>query len=65
VALFNTLMNIAAFVSPLLGTTVAGLIGIREALWIGGAARIVGFLAFAYFLSGPAIARRVVSTLQT
>jgi MFS family permease len=64
VALFNTLMNIAAFVSPLLGTTAAGLIGIREALWIGGAARIVGFLAFAYILSGPAIARRIGSTLR-
>jgi MFS family permease len=62
VAMFNTLMNVAAFVSPLLGTTAAGLIGIREALWIGGAARIVGFLAFAYLLSGPAMAKPAAST---
>jgi len=47
-AIFNTLMNIPAFVSPILGTTMAGSLGIRMALWIGGAARIAGFLAFAY-----------------
>ena len=55
VALFNTLMNIAAFISPILGTTVAGWLGIHEALWIGGAARVAGFLAFTYLLTGLSI----------
>jgi MFS family permease len=63
VALFNTLMNVAAFASPLLGTTVAEWIGIREALWIGGLARIAGFLAFAYLLSGSPAPRRIVHSL--
>lgn len=65
VALFNTLMNIPAFVSPLLGTTTAGWLGIREALWIGGAARIAAFLALAYLLSGFLIPRRIVRILGT
>ncbi len=50
IALFNTLMNTAAFVSPLLGTSAATWLGIRQALWIGGAGRLLGLLAFARLL---------------
>ncbi len=52
IAVFNTLMNISAFTSPLLGTTAAGALGIRRALWIGGAARISGLVAFVYLFPG-------------
>jgi MFS family permease len=52
VGLYNTLMNIAAFISPLLGTAAAGALGVRTALWIGGAMRIGGFVAFAILLLG-------------
>lgn len=52
VAVFNSAMNVAAFVSPLLGTTAAEWIGIRQALFLGGTMRFVGFLAFAYTLTG-------------
>ncbi|MBM4430026.1 MAG: MFS transporter [Chloroflexi bacterium] len=51
VAMFNTLINLAAFVSPLLGTTAAEWLGIREALFVGGIARVVGFVALARLLS--------------
>jgi hypothetical protein len=50
IALFNTLMNVAAFVSPLLGTSTATWLGIRRALWLGGAGRLLGLLAFARLL---------------
>lgn len=53
IAIFNTMMNIPAFIAPILGTTVAGWVGIRTALWVGGAARITMFLAFAYLLLAP------------
>jgi MFS family permease len=56
IALFNTLMNVSAFVSPLLGTTAAGVFGIRTALWVGGAARIGGLFAFVYLFPGLASA---------
>jgi MFS family permease len=61
VGLFNTLMNTAAFISPLLGTAAAGALGIRTALWIGGAMRIGGFAAFAFLL----LARRNGLALAT
>lgn len=51
VAVFNTLMNVPAFVAPLLGTTLAGLIGTRNALFVGAAARMIGFVVFARLLS--------------
>lgn len=41
-AAYNTLANITAFVGPLLGTTVAGWIGVRHALILGGCLRLVG-----------------------
>lgn len=52
IAIFNTLMNIPAFIAPILGTTAAAWLGIHTALWIGGFARIVGFLVFTYLLFG-------------
>ena len=51
VATFNTVINLAAFASPLLGTIVAEWLGIRQALFVGGIARVVGFAAFARLLS--------------
>ena len=51
VAIFNTLMNVPAFIAPLLGTTVAGALGTRNALFVGAAARMIGFLVFAGLLS--------------
>lgn len=53
VAVFNTLMNVPAFIAPLLGTTVAGMLGTRNALFVGAAGRIVAFLVFARLLSSP------------
>ncbi len=64
VAVFNMLMNIAAFVSPLLGTTVADSLGIREALLVGGALRIAGVVAVVYILYGPSAPQRVMRRLQ-
>jgi MFS family permease len=54
VAVFNTLMNVPAFIAPLLGTTLAGIIGTRNALFVGAAVRAIGFLTFAGLLSTPA-----------
>jgi MFS family permease len=51
VATFNTVINLAAFASPLLGTIVAEWLGIRPALFVGGIARVLGFVAFARLLS--------------
>nr|MBC7245333.1 MFS transporter [Chloroflexota bacterium] len=65
IAIFNTMMNIPAFAAPILGTTVAGWVGVRTALWIGGAARIAVFLAFAYLILAPPrlLVRRFQQTL--
>jgi MFS family permease len=43
-AFYNVLMNVTAFVAPLLGTTVANWIGLRYALILGGVLRILGAL---------------------
>ena len=51
-ALFNTLLNVAAFISPVLGTLLAGWLGIRLALVIGGIARLAGFMVYLRLLSG-------------
>jgi MFS family permease len=50
VAVFNVLMNLAACISPLLGTTAASWLGIRPALYIGGMLRVAGFLAYVLLL---------------
>lgn len=55
VAIFNTLMNIAAFTAPLLGTALAGLVGTRTALFVGAGLRLVGFAVFSRLLRAPSI----------
>jgi MFS family permease len=64
VAVFNMLMNVAAFVSPLLGTVVADWLGIRQALMIGGALRVAGVMATACLLYGPSAPQRMVRRLR-
>jgi MFS family permease len=64
VALFNTAMNVAAFVSPLLGTAAAEAFGIRQALFMGGAARFLGFLGFAYVVAGLRIPKSAVRAVR-
>ena len=63
-AVFNMLMNVTAFVGPLLGTTMADWLGIREALLIGGALRVVGSVAVAYILYGLSVPQRAVRRLR-
>lgn len=46
VAVFNTLMNVATFIAPVLGTVFAGWVGIRAALVIAGVTRVLGFFSF-------------------
>jgi MFS family permease len=41
-ALYTTLINVAAFLAPLLGTSLANLLDIRVALFIAGAVRLLG-----------------------
>lgn len=50
VAIYNTLVNIAAFCAPLLGTFLADWLDIRIALILAGAVRLVGVATF-YWLS--------------
>jgi MFS family permease len=65
VAAFNTLMNVAAFISPLLGTTAASWLGVRQALWIGGAARVVGFVVFSWLWLRPSAVGRAQGAAGT
>jgi MFS family permease len=58
VAVFNTLMNVPAFIAPLLGTTLAGMLGTRKALLVGAALRMIGFFVFAGLLRAPSSSRR-------
>ena len=58
VAVFNTLMNVPAFVAPILGTTIAGPLGTRNALFVGAAVRLLGFIALAVLLSKTPISPR-------
>ncbi len=44
-SIYNTLLNITAFVAPLLGTAVAGWIGTRYALMLAGGLRLAGAVA--------------------
>jgi len=50
VAIYNTLVNVAAFGAPLLGTFLSSQLDIRVALVLAGAVRLVGVAAF-YWLS--------------
>jgi Na+/melibiose symporter-like transporter len=42
VAINTTLINVAAFLAPLLGTSLANVLGIRNALFIAGGVRLLG-----------------------
>jgi len=50
VAIYNTLVNIAAFCAPLLGTSISTWLDIRVALVLAGVVRLVGVAAF-YWLA--------------
>ena len=50
VAINTTLINVAAFLAPLLGTSLANLLDIRIALFIAGAVRLLG-AGFFYYLT--------------
>ncbi len=45
-ALFSTVMNIGAFVSPMLGIALSEVVGVRWVLLIGGTIRLFGALMF-------------------
>ena len=45
-ATFSTIMNIGAFVLPMLGLALANTLGIRTALLIGGGVRLAGAIMF-------------------
>ena len=44
--MFSTIMNVAAFVLPMLGLMLANILGIRTVLLIGGGIRLVGAILF-------------------
>lgn len=44
IAAYNALVNIPAFVAPLVGTALIDIIGIQNALLLGGGFRLLGFL---------------------
>jgi MFS family permease len=50
VAMNTTLINVAAFLAPLLGTSLANLLGIRTALFIVGGMRLLGAGFFYQFV---------------
>jgi len=45
-ALFSTVMNVGAFVLPMIGLALANILGIRTVLLIGGGIRLVGAILF-------------------
>ena len=53
VGLFNMLINVPACISPLLGTAVAGWLGVRAALFVGAGLRVAAFLALSLMLGMP------------
>jgi MFS family permease len=46
IASYNSLVNVPAFVAPLLGTAAVGWIGIHQALLLGGVLRFLGVFLF-------------------
>ncbi len=44
IAAYNALVNIPAFIAPLVGTALIDVIGIQNALLLGGGFRLLGFL---------------------
>jgi len=49
IAFYSMVMNLGAFVCPIAGVALAGLIGVRNALVVGGAMRLIGVLMFWVF----------------
>ena len=47
-ALYSSVMNVGAFVCPMVGVALADVVDIRWVLIIGGAVRLLGALVF-YF----------------
>ena len=45
-AIFSTVMNIGAFISPMLGIALSDVIGVRWVLLIGGGIRLFGAIMF-------------------
>ncbi len=63
VATYNTILNVSAFVAPLLGTAAASVIGTRYALILAGFLRLIGFvvmsrLEFGHPYTGPSLIAR-------
>jgi predicted MFS family arabinose efflux permease len=56
VAIYTSLVNVTAFLAPLLGTFLADLSSVRIALLIAGGVRLIG-MGFLYGLSPPGKAR--------
>ncbi len=46
IATFSTIMNAAAFVLPMVGVAMAGVLGIRTVLLVGGCIRLAGAVLF-------------------
>lgn len=53
VAIFNTLVNLTAFVAPLVSASLAGVIGTRVTLLLAGALRFIGMAVFYSQLRKP------------
>ena len=49
IAFYATLLNAGAFVGPMIGVALAGWLGIRPVLILGGAIRLAGALLFYRF----------------
>jgi len=52
IALHTSLINVTAFVGPLLGAAMAGWVGLRPIFVISGALRLAGLLLFVWLLRG-------------
>jgi len=61
-AVFNTLISVTAFISPLLGTALTGWLGIRSALTAATFLRLVGLVAYLRVLFGSLDLRAVLSS---
>jgi len=46
IAVYSMIMNLGAFVCPIVGVALAGAIGVRNALMLGGLLRLGGALLF-------------------
>ena len=53
VAIFNTMINLTAFVAPLVSAALAGVIGTRVALLLAGGLRFMGLAVFYSLLRDP------------